>query len=79
MKTIRASEIGAFIYCQRAWWYRQQGIESANQADLSTGSELHARHGRQVVITGLLRGLAWILLLAALALFAAYLTGQLIR
>ncbi len=79
MRTIRASEIGAFVYCQRAWWYRLQGVEPTNQAELAAGSELHQQHGRQVVISGLLRGLAWLLLLAAVVLIAVYLTGRLIQ
>jgi len=79
MRTIRASEIGAFVYCQRAWWYRLQGVEPANQAELAAGSELHRQHGRQVVVSGLLRGLAWLLLLAAVFLIAVYLTGRLIQ
>jgi hypothetical protein len=79
MRTIRASEIGAFIYCQRAWKYRQQGVEPTNQAELAAGSELHQSHGRQVVVTGLYRGLAMLLLLAALILITVYLTGQLIK
>lgn len=76
MKTIRASEIGVFLYCQRAWWYQKQGWASENQAELSSGSELHRQHGRQVVKVSLLRGLAMVLLLIALVLFTAYLTSR---
>lgn len=79
MRTIKASEIGAYIYCQRAWWYRLQGNEPGNQAELASGNELHQRHGRQVVISSMLRGLAWFLLLAALALITIYLTSRLIQ
>jgi hypothetical protein len=72
MRTIKSSEIGAFLYCQRAWWYQSQGIESSNQAELASGTDLHHQHGRRVLITGLLRGLAWLLLLTALALLVIY-------
>ena len=78
MKPIRASEVGTYLYCARAWAYAQKGIESANQSEMSSGSELHRVHGRQVLASRLLRTLALILLLAALALLAAYCTGQII-
>jgi CRISPR/Cas system-associated exonuclease Cas4 (RecB family) len=79
MRTIRAAEIGVFLYCRRAWWYRMQGIAPANQAELSSGSELHRRHGRQVFLANLLRLAGWALLLAALVLLAVYLTVQVLK
>jgi CRISPR/Cas system-associated exonuclease Cas4 (RecB family) len=70
MKIIRASEIGSYLYCRRAWWYRQQGLEPGNQAELNAGTELHRQHGRRVLAAGLQRGLAWLFMLAALILLA---------
>jgi CRISPR/Cas system-associated exonuclease Cas4 (RecB family) len=78
MRTIRASEVGSYIYCARAWWYHQQGIESTNQAEMTAGTELHRLHGRQVIASSLTRTLALILLLAALVLLAAFCTKQII-
>ena len=78
MKTIRASEIGAFVYCHRAWWLQKQGVPSQNQAEMVSGTELHQRHGRTVMVAGCVRILAYFLLLAALALAAVYLTGLLL-
>jgi CRISPR/Cas system-associated exonuclease Cas4 (RecB family) len=69
---IRASEIGNYLYCRRAWWYRKQGFKSENQAELASGTELHRRHGRQVIASGLTRTVAIVLLLTALILLAAY-------
>jgi len=74
VRPIRASEIGAYLYCQRAWWYRLQGIEPGNSEELAAGQALHYRHGRQVFIATLLRVLAVICLLAALVLLTAYFT-----
>jgi CRISPR/Cas system-associated exonuclease Cas4 (RecB family) len=70
---VRASEIGSYLYCRRAWWYRKQGVESENKTELATGTELHRKHGRKVVAAGLLRTLGMILLIAALILLVAYL------
>ena len=77
MAVIRSSDIGNYLYCRRAWWYRKQGLESENQAELAAGTELHHRHGRQVLASSLNRTLGLILLLAALVLLAAYCTTQL--
>jgi CRISPR/Cas system-associated exonuclease Cas4 (RecB family) len=78
MKPIRASEIGSYLYCARAWWYRQKGIESSNQAEMTAGTELHRQHGRTVLAAGLTRTLAVILLLVALALLVAFCTARFI-
>ncbi len=77
MRPIRASEIGSYLYCRRSWWYRLQGKESDNLADLAAGVELHRRHGRKVLTASLMRGLALVSLLAALMLLAAFCTVQL--
>ena len=78
MKPIRASEIGTFLYCARAWWYQRQGVESSNQIEMSGGTELHRQHGRTVIASGLTRTLALILLLVALALLVAFCTARFI-
>lgn len=78
MRKIRASDIGTYLFCQRAWWYRQQGIESNNRAELAGGRELHHRHGRAVLASGLLRALAYLLLLAGLVSLAVYVTMQIV-
>jgi hypothetical protein len=78
MRPIRASEIGSFLFCARAWWYQLQGVESANQAEMAGGTELHHVHGRAVLAARLTRLVALILLLAALMLLAAYCTSRLV-
>jgi CRISPR/Cas system-associated exonuclease Cas4 (RecB family) len=78
MAVIRSSDIGNYLYCRRAWWYRKQGVESENQAELATGTEIHRKHGRQVLASSLNRTLGFILLLVALVLLAAYCTAQLL-
>ena len=64
---IRASELGEYVYCARAWWLRRvQGVPSRNVAALRSGQQAHDRHGRAVAAVQTQRRLA--LLLAALAL-----------
>jgi len=70
MRKIRASDISSFLYCQRAWWYRQQGISSENVEQLAGGRDLHERHGRAVLASGIIRSLAYLLLLAGLIILA---------
>jgi len=78
MKVIRSSDIGNYLYCRRAWMYRQQGFESENQAELASGTELHRAHGRKVLASGISRTLGFILLLVALVLLVSYCTANLI-
>jgi len=76
VKVIRSSDIGNYLYCRRAWMYRQQGFESDNQAELASGTELHRKHGRKVMASGVSRTLGFILLLLALVLLVSYCTAN---
>jgi len=73
MRTIRASEIGTFLYCRRAWSYEQKRIPSDNQTELASGKEIHEKHSRTVLTTGCLRILAYFFLITALILITSYL------
>jgi CRISPR/Cas system-associated exonuclease Cas4 (RecB family) len=77
MPITRASEIGSYLYCRRAWRYRKDGVESENQAELAAGTELHRQHGRKALSALLLRTFGMILLLAAVLTLVAYCTAQL--
>ncbi len=76
---LKASEIGAYLYCKRAWWYQKRGIESENRTEMATGTELHLRHGWQVMAAGFLQILGFLLLLVAAVLVILTLTGPLLR
>ena len=78
MPIIRASDIGTYLYCRRAWWYEKQGVQSANQAELAAGTELHVRHGRQVLASGITRTVGLILLMIALVILVAYCTVKIV-
>ena len=71
--TIRASEIGTYIFCQRAWWFQRQGIEGDSPAAAESGLAWHRKHGRRVLTAGILRLVGWALLLAGAVAAAAYL------
>jgi len=78
MHIIRSSDIGTYLYCRRAWWYKKQGIESVNQTELAAGTELHAKHGRQVLASTLTRIVGLILLMIALVMLVAYCTAKIV-
>ena len=78
MAVIRSSDIGNYLYCRRAWWYKKQGFESDNQAELASGTEIHRQHGRQVLASNLNRTLGLILLFVSLILLVAYCTAQIL-
>jgi len=67
-RTIRASEIGSFLYCQRAWWYHRKKVPSINTAELAGGQDFHRSHVSQTRAARLLKAIAWILLALVLLL-----------
>jgi hypothetical protein len=76
MRTIRASEIGVYLYCHRSWWYYKNGETSINQAELADGMQLHQRHGASLLASSCLQYLAYGLILLSLILLVVYLTLQ---
>ena len=78
MAVIRSSDIGNYLYCRRAWWYKKQGVASENQAEMATGSELHRQHGRKVLASSLTRTVGLILIMLALVLLVAYCTEKIV-
>ncbi|MBX3036337.1 MAG: hypothetical protein KF758_05430 [Anaerolineales bacterium] len=76
MRPIRSSEIGNYLYCRRAWWYRKTGVPSENLTELAAGTDLHHKHGRKVLAASLTRTFGLILLLIATLLLVAYLAYQ---
>jgi hypothetical protein len=83
-RVIRASEIGEYGYCSRAWWYRHvvklPAPGSAEQSGrFAAGREAHARHGRSVALSGTLRVLGIGLLLCGLAILSIILLMNIAR
>lgn len=70
---IRASEIGQYAFCPRAWWLGiVEGLPSAHQEEMEAGERAHRTHGRwaraAVLLTRL--ALAFLVLAAVLALLS---------
>ena len=50
---IRASEVGEYVHCHRAWWLGHvEGVENANSAVMEAGTVRHRAHGAQVQRAG---------------------------
>jgi CRISPR/Cas system-associated exonuclease Cas4 (RecB family) len=63
---IRASEVGEYVYCARAWWLRRvAGLQPAGRERRELGTAMHRRHGRAVVGSRVLVALGAVLALVA--------------
>lgn len=71
-RRVRASEIGAFAYCARAWGYAERGEPSQRQPQRDAGQAHHSRRLRRASLSApLLRiGLACLALALALVVLA---------
>ena len=69
-KTIRASEVGEYVYCARAWRLRREGFapSAAGRERLDAGTRWHLAHGSGVRRAHLLGRLSTAAFLAAVAL-----------
>lgn len=69
---VRASDVGAWSFCHRAWWLANvQGETHRNPGQLETGDRFHLAHGRQLSQATLLQRAARRLILAAALLAVA--------
>ena len=65
-RIIRASEIGRYVYCARAWWLGSvERLPSSNVREMEAGETAHRRHGAQVRVSVFLARLAYLLLALA--------------
>jgi hypothetical protein len=77
---LRASEVGRYTYCARAWWLqRVKGCTPRNLAAMERGRERHEVHGRGLLRAGRLAAWAGWLALLALALLAAFVMTLVLR
>jgi hypothetical protein len=64
---VRASDIGAWAYCRRAWYLAQvRGVAHARPEVLQQGTQAHTQHGRQVRQAGQMQRVGiWLMMLGA--------------
>jgi len=74
-RTIRASEIGSFLYCRRAWWYQRKKAPTINTRELAAGQQFHAEHVSQAKSASFLRKFAWALILGAIILLSIFIAS----
>ena len=72
-RLIRASEVGEYVYCARAWRLRRAGVERTRGHEArAAGTAWHVEHGRGVTAARRMRKLSaaagLLALLCALAL-----------
>ena len=66
---VRASDIGAWAFCHRAWWLAQvKNIPHQQPRVLQQGEAAHRAHGRTVVRAYRLRNAGLVLLVVGLIL-----------
>jgi hypothetical protein len=79
VRVIRASEIGEYNYCSRAWWYKHVAKLAPGgdvPARLAAGSEAHREHGRAVILSARLRVMGAALLIIGLLVLALALLAK---
>lgn len=71
-RLIRASEIGAFAFCERAWGYAARGDPSEQQPEIEAGQTYHVRRLQHVTWSQTFRriGMACLILAAATLVIA---------
>ncbi|MBI5304338.1 MAG: hypothetical protein HY868_19550 [Chloroflexi bacterium] len=72
-RVLRASEIGEYMFCHRAWWlHRVCGVASANRVQMQAGVARHVEHGRAVHRVGVLERASRLLVILAIVLAVAF-------
>ncbi len=76
-RVIRASEIGQYDFCAKAWWLGSiEGVPPSNVRELQAGTTAHEQHGQQISRAGRLQQAAIGLLIIGVILFAIFLISN---
>lgn len=74
---IKASEIGEYVYCNRAWWMRRTyDVRPQNVQELRAGTVYHQQHGGQVRLGILARRIALVFLFLAISVLLFWFLNQ---
>ena len=73
-RLVRASEIGAFAFCERAWGYAARGEASERQPEIEAGQHYHARQMRRASWSLAMRRVGFASIILAAAALAIALT-----
>jgi hypothetical protein len=66
---VRASGLGEYAFCARAWWLRREGVRPTRGGEArAAGTRWHEAHGRSVSRAKRLRLFATVCIYLALAL-----------
>jgi CRISPR/Cas system-associated exonuclease Cas4 (RecB family) len=71
---VSASEVGEYLYCQRAWWLRNVvDVETVETPAQQAGLDYHEQHAQRVATGRLQRWLAYACVIIAVALVVFWL------
>jgi hypothetical protein len=69
---LRASEIGLFTYCERAWGYALRGERSSNQEQMAEGTDRHYTNASTVSFLRTMHVLGMLMFFLGLVLLAIW-------
>jgi len=73
-RVIRASELGQYSFCAKAWWLGSvEGVPSTNVREMDAGTSAHEQHGQTVWLSAWLGRAGWICLALGLSVLALFL------
>jgi hypothetical protein len=76
-RIIRASEIGQYDFCAKAWWLGSiEGVEPSNIRELQAGTTAHNWHGQQVTRASRLQQGAVVLMVIGIILVVVFLLNS---
>jgi hypothetical protein len=76
---INASDVGTYLFCNRAWAFERQGAPSEREPERARGIAYHEQHAQNVVIAENTKGMSSIVLVAGIILISLALLALVFR